>query len=86
MDGPANPCQGRIAEFPSKIKDMVKTVNIGLGPAFVLRAVPPGRVGSIFRRFRAARNVYDIDSVQLVQAYASLNADGALVGAEGRLA
>lgn len=30
-------------------------------------------------RFRAAKNVYDIDSVQLVRAYAQLAADGSLV-------
>ena len=31
-------------------------------------------------RFRAAKNVYDVDSVQLVQAYAQLAADCSLVG------
>ncbi|MHB8899979.1 MAG: methylenetetrahydrofolate reductase [Thermoguttaceae bacterium] len=36
-------------------------------------------------RFRAARNVYDIDSVQLVQAYAQLATDGGLVHEPGIL-
>lgn len=34
-------------------------------------------------RFRAAKNVYDIDSVQLVQAYAQLAVDGSLVSERG---
>lgn len=34
-------------------------------------------------RFRAARNVYDIDSVQLVQTYARLHADCSLLGEGG---
>lgn len=33
-------------------------------------------------RFRAAKNVYDIDSVQLLQTYAGLAGDGSLVGEE----
>ena len=33
--------------------------------------------------FRAARNVYDIDAVQLLQAYARLESDGALLGEQG---
>jgi len=31
-------------------------------------------------RFRAARNVFDIDSIQLLRAYADLSAGGAIVG------
>lgn len=34
-------------------------------------------------RFRAARNVYDIDAVQLLQSYANLATDGALLGESG---
>src|SRR3990172_1867027 len=34
-------------------------------------------------RFRAARNVYDIDAVQLLQAYAHLDSDGGLFGERG---
>jgi methylenetetrahydrofolate reductase (NADPH) len=33
-------------------------------------------------RFRAAKNVYDIDSIQLLQAYADLASNGKLVGEE----
>ena len=33
--------------------------------------------------FRAARNVYDIDAVQLLQTYAHLASDGGLVGESG---
>lgn len=33
-------------------------------------------------RFRAAKNVYDIDSIQLLQTYAGLAGDGSLVGEE----
>ena len=33
-------------------------------------------------RFRAAKNVYDIDSIQLLQTYAGLADDGSLVGEE----
>ena len=34
-------------------------------------------------RFRAARNVYDMDTIQLLQTYANLASDGALVGETG---
>ena len=34
-------------------------------------------------RYRAARNVYDIDAVQLLQAYADLANDGGLLGESG---
>jgi methylenetetrahydrofolate reductase (NADPH) len=34
-------------------------------------------------RFRAAKNVYDVDTVQLVQAYAQLSADCSLVNEKG---
>jgi methylenetetrahydrofolate reductase (NADPH) len=34
-------------------------------------------------RFRAARNVYDIDSVQLIQMYSNLSKNGSLVGEDG---
>ena len=34
-------------------------------------------------RFRAAKNVYDIDAVQLLQTYADLASDGGLVGESG---
>jgi methylenetetrahydrofolate reductase (NADH) len=37
-------------------------------------------------RFRAAKNVYDIDSVQLLQTVANLAGNGALVGEDGGLA
>lgn len=33
--------------------------------------------------YRAARNVYDIDAVQLLQTYAHLDSDGALLGESG---
>ncbi|UCD29989.1 MAG: methylenetetrahydrofolate reductase [Planctomycetota bacterium] len=33
--------------------------------------------------FRAARNVYDIDSIQLLQTYAGLANDASIIGAEG---
>jgi len=36
-------------------------------------------------RFRAAKNVYDIDCVQLLKTYAGLASDGALVGEEDGL-
>ncbi len=36
--------------------------------------------------FRAARNVYDVDSVQLLQTYAALANDGAAVGEPGGIA
>ncbi len=34
-------------------------------------------------RFRAAKNVFDIDSIQLLQTYANLAGDGSVVGEEG---
>ena len=34
-------------------------------------------------RFRAAKNVFDVDSIQLLQIYANLAGDGSVVGEEG---
>ena len=34
-------------------------------------------------RYRAAKNVFDVDSIQLLQAYRGLRSDGALVGEDG---